>query len=555
MSTELFRVEIVNREPPNSIVWILARSFQHLCEYVEQQYGTTTFLFERGTDAPPDHIVLDITDQVVPQVFAMHGVEPEVLAYAMAKYSRSALSMKDSIAEISSQKASEFLNTFYFQYGHKSIADMAHIPMAIESVSLLAAIEVVDEQRWDGQERSTRYQDFSKRLYYTPKGMDDVQSALYHKTILGLFDAYDVVFQLAYEQFKKEHPRPEDLTEATYERTLKARSFDVARYLLPMATLTSVGQITSARTLEGQINRMLTSPYVEVQDLGGNMRDAATTQPVYTMPEEAAGVRRFAAPTLVKHTGANQFQRKVRDYVKNALCRIDLRIPPVHPVKETPLVEVTASGLSADEEIIATLIYEHSNLPFSNICEGVQRTTSVFREGFMADVLALRGEHDELPRSFRAQGGVIFDIYMDIGGMRDLHRHRRATQIIQAYTADDFAYPEPSSPDVRQAYREAVGEAKQAYDFMTYLHERNGHPPADRAYLLPLGAKCRFLMKMDVAEIAYIAELRTGPAGHISYRRVAWEMFKALQAVSPQLAAGIAHRVTHPDNPLDFFKR
>src|SRR5215469_8110096 len=48
-------------------------------------------------------------------VYAVHGADPEVLAYAMAKYSRSALSMRESLAEISAQRAEQFLNTFYFQ--------------------------------------------------------------------------------------------------------------------------------------------------------------------------------------------------------------------------------------------------------------------------------------------------------------------------------------------------------------------------------------------------------------------------------------------------------
>src|ERR1041384_7692847 len=94
------------------------------------------------------------------EVFAVYGVEPEVQAYAMAKYSRSALSMRESLKEISDQKAEKFLNTFYFQYGHRSIADLAHIAFAIEKLSMIAAIILVDEQRWDGQERSTRYQHF-----------------------------------------------------------------------------------------------------------------------------------------------------------------------------------------------------------------------------------------------------------------------------------------------------------------------------------------------------------------------------------------------------------
>ena len=80
-------------------------------------------------------------------VFAVHGVEPEVQAYAMAKYSRSALSMKESLKEISEQKAEQFLNTFYFQYGHRSIADLAQLAFAIEKLSILAAIVLVDEQR------------------------------------------------------------------------------------------------------------------------------------------------------------------------------------------------------------------------------------------------------------------------------------------------------------------------------------------------------------------------------------------------------------------------
>ena len=77
-------------------------------------------------------------------VFAVHGAAPEVLAFAMAKYSRSALSMRESLTEISAQRAEQFLNTFYFQYGHRSIADLAHIAFAVERLSLLAAIVLVD---------------------------------------------------------------------------------------------------------------------------------------------------------------------------------------------------------------------------------------------------------------------------------------------------------------------------------------------------------------------------------------------------------------------------
>src|SRR5919205_1115316 len=121
--------------------------------------------------------------QAETNVFAVHGADPEVLAYAMAKYSRSALSMKESLKELNEQKAEKFLNTFYFQYGHRSIADLAHVALAVERLSILAAIVLVDEQRWDGQERSTRYQDFRKSGYFVPDfGGDDDAQQLYRAT-------------------------------------------------------------------------------------------------------------------------------------------------------------------------------------------------------------------------------------------------------------------------------------------------------------------------------------------------------------------------------------
>ena len=86
------------------------------------------------------------------EVIALAGWPPEVLAYAYAMYFRSGLSIRESIVQITNEKASGFLDTFYFKYGHKSIADNAHIPLAIENVSEIVAFELEDEQLWDGQD-------------------------------------------------------------------------------------------------------------------------------------------------------------------------------------------------------------------------------------------------------------------------------------------------------------------------------------------------------------------------------------------------------------------
>jgi len=63
-------------------------------------------------------------------------------------------------------------------------------------------------------------------------------------------------------------PKPQDMKQEGYERTLRARAFDITRYLLPLATNTSLGEIVNARTLEGQVAHLLSHTHAEVRRLG-----------------------------------------------------------------------------------------------------------------------------------------------------------------------------------------------------------------------------------------------------------------------------------------------
>ena len=164
-------------------------------------------------------------------VYAIHGADPEVLAYAMAKYSRSSLTMKESLAEISAQRAEQFLNTFYFQYGHRSIADLAHIPFAIERLSLLAAIALVDEQRWDGQERSTRYQNFRRSGWFTPNL--GAETPTFTAAVEAMFNSYDRLSAEMLEALKTAIPRPEAMKEESLRSHPEGKS--LRRRALPSA--------------------------------------------------------------------------------------------------------------------------------------------------------------------------------------------------------------------------------------------------------------------------------------------------------------------------------
>jgi len=522
------------------------------------------------------------TDRNATDVFAVHGADPEILAFAMAKYSRSALSMRESLTEIGAQRAEQFLNTFYFQYGHRSIADLAHMAFAVERLSLLAAIVLVDEPRWDGQERSTRYQNFLKSGWYLPDfGSDSASTQLYTQTIDSLFAAYQRISGGVLDLLRGRVAKPEALKPEAYERTLRARAFDVARYLLPLATNTSLGQIVSARTLEAQVSRLLSHPAAEIRDLGAKLREAATT-PAWNLNAEAAqsfvdrlallnGASDFAAeaaylftrevrtaPTLVKYAQSNEYLIETQAELTQAAEQILRGVPFV----AVPVVDLVERSESLEVELAATLLYSVSHHPYRQIRDIVASWPFVQ----VAEIIDLgvkrRGRHDEALRAFHAGAALRFDILMDIGGFRDMHRHRRCTQIIQGFTSA-HGYETPGSGDlpgevdildeagVADDYRSTIEAAHAAAK--TIAAGRAPEAAQSATYLFPLATRIRSLFKMDFAEAQYISELRSGPAGHFSYRRVAWQMYLALQERHPSLARHI--RVTDFTKPIDIFQR
>jgi thymidylate synthase ThyX len=502
------------------------------------------------------------------EVYAVHGADPEVLAYAMAKYSRSALSMKESLREISTQRAEHFLNTFYFQYGHRSIADLAHVAFAIERLSLLAAIILVDEQRWDGQERSTRYQNFRKSGWYLPDFSSSPSSRVtFTAAIEALFAEYHSSTETVFEYLKGQTVRPPEMKEEAFNRTLRARAFDVSRYLLPLATNTSLGQIVNARTLESQISRLLSDPYEEVRQLGEKLREAASgaawnvqgdalsalqreiaaLDPALGAEAEALLTREVKiAPTLVKYATPNDYVLATRGELAQAAAELMKGAPIETPAGPVDLLD----DQPLEIDLATTLLYGVSHYPYRQLVRQVGSVDEARRNEIIALGARHRGRHDELLRAFSAGQGLRFDILMDIGGFRDMHRHRRCIQILQPFTsAHGYEVPEGlAEAGLLGQYESVMTQAHEAF-----LNVSRAGLAENAAYVLPLGTRTRALFKMDFAEALYIAELRSTPAGHFSYRRIAWEMYQAV--ARKHLALAQYFRVADINEPVNLLQR
>src|ERR1017187_5820414 len=195
---------------------------------------------------PRYHSVLPPTKRVI----AVAPMPPEKSAFALARYSRSPDSIRESIEWVRTHDSQKFLESFYFQYGHASIADLGHSVLCFEGISELAATEIEEEPLWDGQAKSSRYQDFSKSGFVTPPELTGDDAAAYRSAGEALLEAYGKVKELAFARLSERLPRPDGMKPDAYQRNLAARAFDVARYLLFWGVPTNAGQVASIRKLE-----------------------------------------------------------------------------------------------------------------------------------------------------------------------------------------------------------------------------------------------------------------------------------------------------------------
>jgi thymidylate synthase ThyX len=144
-------------------------------------------------------------------------------------------------------------------------------------------------------------------------------------------------------------------------------------------------------------------------------------------------------------------------------------------------------------------------------------------------------------KEFRSGYAFIFDVLMDIGGWRDMHRHRRCQQIQQNFTPQHGYDVPPALTDagLGKDYTAAMNAVKQDIERLRGMDQESS------IYALPFGFRVRCLFKMDYAEAEYISKLRSGVKGHWSYRTIAWLMKEKLVERYPYLGSLV--QATPPD--------
>jgi hypothetical protein len=277
------------------------------------------------------------------------------------------------------------------------------------------------------------------------------------------------------------------------------------------------------------------SEYAELRSLGQEIADACAAPPECVWDANAPAEP--LAPTLARHADPDEHTAQSRADLKR-WAEQNLPAPAGLELDRVDLLRPTV--IAAD--ITATLLYPVTDRPFRELYEIACGWSAAQRAEVIDLALQSRTRRDEILAGFRG-GPYAYDIVMDIGAFRDLHRHRRCQKFRQSYSGN-LGYDTPklvSESGAEEIYSSAMDAA------LTAMHAL---PAPGGEYLLPFGARSRFLFKMDFAEAEYISKLRSGVKGHFSYREIAWEMKCKMDEVEPELGRLIQATPPWVEDPL-----
>ncbi len=419
-------------------------------------------------------------------------------------------SVNDAFNSVS-KKVSSFLEKFAVQYGHNSLKDSALDCFAIEGLSQRATKLLQDTHMSAFQEKSTRYMDFSSPLFadVDSTGLEAYRITTFKEFGLKALAAYNIIYASAYCYYEKAfEARTDFVSDRAKIATIKAKAFDVARYVLPVTIRTSCGITCSSRETEGLIRRFLGSYNEEMREIGRLMREHGSVM----------------NSALLKHTEPNQYGYRTK---AGNFYRVNFKAPG--KTKDIQLVALPIDIFAIKQRLFgAILSFMQPEVSFQTILEDCFDNKDY--ELIVNEALENRGKFDALPEEFNL-GELVFDVVIDFGAFRDLQRHRVGTQVLRPmYATLGYDIPDVIRQDEKAlaAYCEVMDDAT---NMNRILAEQNR---STYEYAFCMGHRIRYTYACTIKQLFYMLELRTGPAGHWSYRAACQEMARLFLEQFPE---------------------
>jgi len=495
-----------------------------------------SYVIEEFTDAEITVLRRYFTNLDGP-VFALVNL-PEVVKGALfARYSRSSKSLRRLFldefvgdleldgdasvdATIGLERADELYQRIFYEFGDDSVAQLGGVHLACEQASNVLTKILERGRLMSYLEQSTRYLGYDRRLgnghyrFYRDQAiLDSPFGARYVGEMDRMFDTYAELLPVLTDWIAKRFPKTPQDTDFVYRQAIRAKALDAVRGLLPASALSNLGIYASGQAYEALLLRMRAHPLPEVREYAQLMLDELVKViPSFLkrveVPERGVAWTNYFAAT----------KKSSRDLIRSYADEAN-----EHENEEQ--VRLVSFDPEGERRVLEAIVFANSSMSNDEAVKQIEQLNELERANLMATYVGDRKNRRHRPGRAFERTDYRFELVTDYGAFRDLQRHRMLTIEWQPLTAD-LGYDVPDvvrEAGLSERFEESLRRSADFY------HDVRTQFPEQCQYVVALAFRIRYSIQMNAREAMHLIELRSGPQGHPSYRRVAHEMARLIR--------------------------
>ncbi|HEY7694815.1 MAG TPA: FAD-dependent thymidylate synthase [Nitrososphaeraceae archaeon] len=476
----------------------------------------------------------------------------------MSRYSRSDKTMRKIFLDefaTNTNRGSEFYSKILSEYGDDSVAELGEAQIAVEWISNIAAKKIEDQRiGLSYLEKSSRYIPFDKKVgnmykyYRDEKILKSKYADLYIESCDHSFDVYSKSINLMQKYISEIEPiddfmyfdsiskseksfakltHDQDLESAkkVYHSTVRSKTLDILRNLLPASTLTNLGITGNGRAFEYLLTRLYCSDLVELKDLARMINS-----------ELDCVIPSFIKRVNEKHGKSLQsFMINTNREMTRLSDKYLVDIEPDYSPVDVRLIDYM-DNKDAEVKVVSAILYENAQgQSLYEITKLVKSFPQSRRNEIILAYTKFRGNRRHRPGRAFEMVEYLFEMFTNFGMFRDLHRHRILTMERQLLSTK-HGYDTPKEiidSGLEKDFKDCMYLSSNTYQNIAKTM------PVEAQYAVNFAYKYPYFIKINLRELYHVIELRTTAQGHPDYRYVCQQIFKKINDIHPLLVKGM----------------
>jgi thymidylate synthase ThyX len=476
----------------------------------------------------------------------------------MSRYSRSDKTMRKIFLDefvANPNRGNEFYSKILSEYGDDSVAELGEAQIAVEWLSNIAAKKIEDQRiGLSYLEKSSRYIPFDKKVgntykYYRDERILESKFAdLYIESCDHAFNVYSKSIDVMQKFISEIEPiddfkyfdsisksektfskltNDQDIESAkkVYHSTVRSKTLDILRNLLPASTLTNLGITGNGRAFEYLLTRLYCSELNELKDLAHLLNsELDCVIPSFIKRVNEKHGKSLQSFMINTNKEISKLTDKYLEDIKPDFSPVDVRLIDYMDSKD------------AEVKVVSAILYENARgQSLHDITKLVKSFPQAKRNEIILAYTKFRGNRRHRPGRAFEMVEYLFEMFTNFGMFRDLHRHRILTMERQLLsTKHGYDIPkEIIDSGIEKDFKDCMYLSNNTYQNIAKTM------PVEAQYVVNFAYKYPYFIKINLRELYHVIELRTTAQGHPDYRYICQQIFKKINDIHPLLMKGM----------------